>query len=156
VEEELKMSMRNPENIRTYSELNQLESFEDRFLYLLLNGRVGQATFGFDRYINQKFYRSPEWKSIRDRVIIRDNACDLGDPDREIYGTIYVHHMNPIHLEDIEEATDYLFNEEFLICTSRETHDAIHYGDDGYLERNTFALRTPNDMSPWKKRKRRD
>lgn len=117
----------------------------------MLNGNVGSDTFGFDRYLNQKFYKSSEWKAVRNRVIMRDNACDLGIEDRDIHGTIFVHHMNPIEVNDIEEASDYLFNEEFLICVTLETHNAIHYGDIAYLERNKFATRRQNDQSPWKK-----
>lgn len=141
-------------NIKTYSELIELPTFEDRFKYLSLNGSVGEATFGFDRYINQKFYKSAEWKSVRNRVITRDMGCDLADPDREIPGTIYVHHMNPIDVDDINEVSDYLFNEEYLISVSLDTHNAIHYGDLSYLEKQKFIQRSPNDMSPWIKNKK--
>ena len=141
----------NQNNTRCYSELVEIETYEERFEYLMLNGHVGHDTFGFDRYLNQKFYKSAEWKAVRNRVIMRDGACDLGDPDNEINGTIFVHHMNPIDVEDIEEVSDYLFNEEYLICMSFNTHNAIHFGDLSYLERDKFATRRPNDQSPWKK-----
>ena len=140
--------------IRTYSELIQLDTFEERFKYLMLSGGVGNDTFGFDRYLNQKFYKSTEWKAVRNRVITRDLGCDLGIRDREIPGTIIVHHMNPIEVDDIEQVSDYLFNEEYLICTMLHTHNAIHYGDISYLDMNQFVERTPNDMSPWRKNKK--
>ncbi len=143
--------MRNQNTIRTYSELMTLETYDERFEYLMLNGNVGHDTFGFDRYLNQKFYKSAEWKAVRNRVIARDHACDLGIEGREIYGTIYVHHMNPIEVNDIEEASEYLFNEDYLICTVFDTHNAIHYGDTSYLQRDKFAHRGPNDQSPWRK-----
>lgn len=138
-------------NIRTYTELSKLESYEERFEYLKLNGRVGQETFAFDRYLNQKLYKSPEWKHVRDLVILRDNGCDMGVPDYDIFGTIYVHHMNPITTKDIVEVSDYLFNPEYLICVSLDTHNAIHYGSEDYINRNKVVTRTPNDQSPWKK-----
>lgn len=139
--------------IKTYSELSKLDSFEDRFEYLSLGGVVGQTTFGFDRYMNQYFYRSPEWKRVRNLVIERDNACDLGIDDQEINGRILVHHMNPIGAADIDESSDYLLNPEYLICVSHNTHNAIHYGDKKYLDKNKVVTRTPNDMSPWKNKK---
>jgi hypothetical protein len=141
----------NQEKTKTYDELMSLETFEDRFRYLMLNGNVGEDTFGFDRYLNQKFYKSAEWKAVRNRVIVRDMGCDLGVIGKEIPGTIYVHHMNPIQVEDIEQAAELLFDENQLICTMFETHNAIHYGDESYLDRNHFAERAPNDMSPWRK-----
>lgn len=135
--------------IRTYSELLQLASFKERFEYLKLNGAVGTETFGFDRYINQNFYRSREWKRIRDQIIVRDNGCDLGIDGYEIHGRIYIHHMNPILQKDILDQTEFLLNPEFLICTTHNTHNAIHYGDDSLL---TFepVVRTKNDTCPWK------
>lgn len=135
--------------IRTYSELITLPTFEDRYHYLQLNGAVGKDTFGFDRYINQQFYRSKEWQRIRDKVIIRDNACDLGMEGYEIHGRIYVHHMNPIMVRDIQSNSDYLMNPEFLICTSHRTHNAIHYGDENLLARAPIE-RTKNDTCPWR------
>lgn len=131
--------------------MRQLKTFEERFKYLKLGGIVGDNTFGFDRYINQKFYKSAEWKRVRDIVILRDNACDLGMPDRQLNSRVYIHHMNPIAKDDIEESTEYLLNPEYLVCVSQETHNAIHYGDSSYLERNKIANRGPNDMTPWKK-----
>ena len=119
--------------IRTYSELITLPTFEERFRYLKLNGRVGEETFGFDRYLNQIFYNSAEWKSIRDFVITRDMGCDLGIPDREIFGKILVHHMNPIDQKDIIRRSDFLLDPEYLICTIKNTHDAIHFGDEDLL-----------------------
>lgn len=135
--------------IRTYSELITLPTFEDRYRYLQLNGAVGKDTFGFDRYINQQFYRSKEWQRIRDEVIIRDNACDLGMEGYEIHGRIYVHHMNPIMVQDIQSNSDYLMNREFLICTTHRTHNAIHYGDENLLARAPIE-RTKNDTCPWR------
>ena len=135
--------------IRTYSELISLPTFEDRYHYLQLNGAVGKDTFGFDRYINQHFYRSKEWQRIRDEVIIRDNACDLGMEGYEIHGRIYVHHMNPIMVRDIQSNSDYLMNPEFLICTTHRTHNAIHYGDENLLARAPIE-RTKNDTCPWR------
>lgn len=135
--------------IRTYSELITLPTFEDRYRYLQLNGAVGKDTFGFDRYINQQFYRSKEWQRIRDEVIIRDNACDLGMEGYEIHGRIYVHHMNPIMVQDIQSNSDYLMNPEFLICTTHRTHNAIHYGDENLLARAPIE-RTKNDTCPWR------
>ena len=135
--------------IRTYSELISLPTFEDRYRYLQLNGAVGKDTFGFDRYINQQFYRSKEWQRIRDEVIIRDNACDLGMEGYEIHGRIYVHHMNPIMVRDIQSNSDYLMNPEFLICTTHRTHNAIHYGDENLLARAPIE-RTKNDTCPWR------
>lgn len=137
-------------NIKTYSELMTLSTFEKRYKYLRLGGKVGEDTFGFDRYLNQIFYKDQEWLNIRDKVIIRDNGCDLGIPDREIYGRILVHHMNPITKEDILTRSKYLLNPDYLICTSKNTHDAIHYGDSSILLKNTIE-RTKNDTCPWKK-----
>lgn len=137
---------------RSYSELIQLPTFEERYNYLKLNGSVGDDTFGFDRYINQRFYRSAEWKKIRDYVIIRDNGCDLGIRDREIAGKIYIHHMNPLSKEDIELSTDNLLNPEYLICVSHETHNAIHYGINLKPNSNTIIERKPNDTCLWKRR----
>lgn len=137
--------------IRTYSELIKLRTFEERFQYLQLNGRVGEETFGFDRYLNQKFYNDPEWLRIRDQVIIRDNGCDLAMPDREIRTRILVHHMNPIDKEDILRRSDFLLNPEYLICTIKATHDAIHYGDESKLIIMP-PERRPNDTCPWRRR----
>lgn len=137
-------------SIRTYSELIKLQTFEERFRYLQLNGRVGEETFGFDRYLNQKFYNDPEWLRIRDQVIIRDNGCDLAMPDREIKTRILVHHMNPIDKEDILRRSDFLLNPEYLICTIKATHDVIHYGDESKLIIMP-PERRPNDTCPWRR-----
>ena len=136
-------------NIRTYSELIKLLTYEERYKYLQLKGTVGEETFGFDRYWNQNFYRSQEWKRIRDYVIIRDNGCDLGMEDRVIQGKIIIHHMNPISSRDIQNVSDYLMNPEYLICTTHQTHNAIHYGDENLLMTNPIE-RTANDTCPWK------
>lgn len=135
---------------RTYSELSRLQTFDERFDYLQLNGVVGKDTFGFDRYFNQLFYRSKEWKHIRNIVIIRDNGCDLGCEGHDIYDKILIHHMNPISIEDINKSSDILLNPEFLICTSQLTHNAIHYGDKSQLIKEPL-IRTPGDTCPWKK-----
>ena len=136
-------------SIRTYSELILLPTFEERFKYLQLNGRVGDDTFGFDRYINQKFYRSAEWKRIRDYIIIRDNGCDLALEGYEIYGRILIHHMNPITVKDVELSTEYLMSPEYLICVTHNTHNAIHYGDEKLINKGPI-VRTKNDTCPWK------
>lgn len=133
---------------RTYSELITIPSFKERYEYLRLNGVVGEDTFGWDRYLNQNFYRSDEWKSLRDRIIIRDNGCDLGVEGYEINSRIYIHHMNPISIRDITDATEYLINPEFLICTSFNTHQAIHYGDETLLVTEPI-IRKPNDTTLW-------
>lgn len=114
-----------------------------------LGGRVGEATFGFDRWLNQVFYKSPEWLSVRDEVIIRDGGCDLGIPGREIYSRILIHHMNPITKRDILDRSDFLLNPEYLICTIKNTHDAIHYGDESLLFKDPI-IRRPNDTCPWR------
>ena len=136
-------------SIKTYSELILLPTFEERFRYLQLNGSVGKETFGFDRYLNQNFYRSAEWKRVRDKVIIRDNGCDLGIEDRLIYGNVLIHHMNPINDKDIYNLTDILLNPEYLICASHNTHNAIHYGNEELLVKAPI-VRTKNDTCPWK------
>lgn len=136
--------------IRTYSELSKLKTFEERFKYLQLSdGHVGADTFGYDRYLNQQFYKTREWKRLRDELIIRDNGCDLGIEGREIFGKIIIHHLNPITKDDILNQTDYLTNPDYLICTTQTTHNAIHYGDESLLL-STPVARTPNDTCPWK------
>lgn len=137
-------------SIRTYSELIALPTFEERFNYLKLGGAVGKETFGFDRIFNQRFYNSREWKDVRDHIIVRDNGCDLAMPGHEVYGQkIYVHHINPFLLEDLELRPDTLLDPEFLITTVLSTHNAIHYGDESLL---TIAPieRTKNDTCPWR------
>ena len=139
------------ENIRTYSELITLPKFEERYEYLKLNGVVGEETFGFNRYLNQEFYqRDKEWLRIRDYVIIRDQGCDLGIEGREIRGKIIVHHMNPITKDDLFKRTEFLLNPEYLICTLKSTHDAIHYGDENLLMKGPVE-RKANDTCPWRK-----
>ena len=138
-------------NIRTYSELSKLKTFRERYEYLKLDGRVGEETFGFDRYINQMFYKSEEWKRIRNYVITRDNGCDLGIQDRKIVDSvILVHHMNPITKEDIINKNEILLDPEYLITTIKPTHDAIHYGDESLLAED-LVIRSKNDTCPWKR-----
>lgn len=137
-------------SIKTYSELIQLHTFEERFQYLKLSGAVGKETFGFDRYLNQNFYRSAAWKRVRDQVIVRDNGCDLGIDDRIIYGKILIHHMNPINDRDILDLTNILLNPEYLICVSHITHNAIHYSDESLLPSEPI-VRFKNDTCPWKR-----
>lgn len=136
--------------IRTYSELIKLKTFKDRFEYLKLDGIVGEETFGFDRYMNQIFYKSREWTSVRRAVIIRDNGCDLGVEGYEIHGRILIHHMNPINLSDIVHKTDELLNPDYLITTVLSTHNAIHYGDASLLPALPIERRA-NDTCPWKR-----
>lgn len=139
--------------IRTYSELIKLETFEERFDYLKLNGEVGMATFGSDRYLNQMFYRSPEWRrkgGIRDQVILRDNGCDLGVEGYDIFNkrNLFIHHMNPITVEDIMERREWILDPEYLICCSYNTHNAIHYGDKDLLPKLPVE-RKPRDTIFW-------
>lgn len=137
-------------SIKTYSELIAIPTFEERYRYLRLGGQVGAETFGFDRWLNQKFYKDPEWLAVRNHVIIRDNGCDLGIPGREIHSRILIHHMNPITKEDILQRSKYLLDPEYLICTIKNTHDAIHYGDEGLLILDP-VLRSRNDTCPWRR-----
>ena len=139
----------NTMTIRTYSQLMQLQTFEERYDYLKLGGVVGEDTSGFDRYLNQNFYRSREWKRVRDEVIMRDNGCDLGVDGHEIRGKILIHHMNPITSEDIHRVSDYLLNPEYLICVTHRTHNAIHYGDESLIVTAPIE-RTQNDTCPWR------
>jgi len=134
--------------IKSYRELRRLPTFEERFLYLKIGGVVGRSTFGFDRYINQALYRSREWRQVRDKVIVRDGGCDLGVPDREIFVRILIHHINPITLEDIEEGRDCVFNLNNLICTTHDTHNAIHYANESLLARLPKE-RKRGDTCPW-------
>lgn len=135
--------------LRTYSELIKIPTFIERFRYLKLNGRVGEETFGSDRYLNQDFYQSYEWRKLRNEIIVRDFGCDLGIEGRDIFDRVYIHHMNPINQNDIIHSTDILLNPEFLICTSKLTHDAIHYGDEDILYQDPIERR-PGDTCPWK------
>lgn len=134
---------------KTYSELAALPTFEERFRYLSLGGIVGDMTFGGHRLANQRFYRSVEWKRIRNQVILRDSGCDLGISDRPICGTILIHHMNPIKMDDFRDMTDFLTNPEYLICVSHQTHNALHYGNEDGLTKD-YVPRRPNDTCPWR------
>ena len=137
--------------MRCYAELVQLHTFEERFKYLSLLGTVGNETFGFDRYLNQKFYKSIEWKRIRNFVIVRDNGCDMGLRNYPIGGKIMIHHMNPVLIEDLESSRwDDLLNPEFLISVSMDTHNAIHYGDEKILNKVDVVERSANDTIPWR------
>lgn len=138
----------SPMTKRCYSELKMLRTFEERFEYLRLGGKVGADTFGFDRYLNQKFYRSPEWKQVRRDIIIRDEGRDLGVEGYELQSGIYVHHMNPIAPSDLLHAEQWIYDPEYLICVSFNTHQAIHYGDKSLLPRLPVE-RTINDTCPW-------
>lgn len=133
---------------KSYSELITLETFLDRFEYLKLSGGVGAETFGFDRYLNQLFYKLAEWNHTRRKVIIRDEGRDLGIPGRDIFGTIYVHHINPITLDQVKRRDPSLFDPEFLICTSFTTHNGIHYGDETSIIKDPVD-RTPDDTKLW-------
>lgn len=141
--------MMKMKNIKTYSELITIPTFEERFEYLKLDGQVGVETFGFNRYLNQAFYKSDEWLSIRDYVITRDNGCDLGMEDYEIYGRILIHHINPITKDDIIQRSRILLDPENLITTVKRTHDAIHYGDSNLLMKAPIERRK-NDTCPWR------
>lgn len=134
---------------KTYSELVTLPTFEERFRYLSLDGIVGDMTFGGHRLANQRFYRSVEWRRIRNQVILRDNGCDLGILDRPISGTILIHHMNPIKIDDFRNMTEFLVNPEYLICVSHQTHNALHYGNEDGLVKD-YVPRRPNDTCPWR------
>ena len=136
--------------IRNYTELSKLQTFEERFNYLKLDGIVGKETFGYDRYLNQILYQWPEWKSVRNKVIIRDNGCDLGIIGHEIQNRIIIHHMNPITVEDIKSRNSIVFDPEYLISTVHRTHNAIHYSDENLLPKNPVE-RKPNDTCPWKR-----
>lgn len=144
----MKNEMNSMTKIRTYSELSQYESFEDRFEYLKLGGSVGHSTFGFDRYINQKFYASREWKYVRDFVLVRDEGCDLGVYGYEIHSGALVHHVNPMDADDVIHGETWIMDPEFLITTTHDTHNAIHYGDRSLL-RVPSAPREPGDTTLW-------
>lgn len=134
--------------IRTYSEFKRLETFEERYRYLRLQGQVGDPTFGFDRYINQAFYRSRQWRQARWHIINRDAGCDLGIAGREIYSGLYIHHMNPMTVDDISSGDDSILDPEFLITVTHKTHNAIHYGSEESLPR-LFVERRPGDTKLW-------
>lgn len=133
---------------RSYTELRRINTFEERYRYLALRGSVGDPTFGFDRYINQMFYASRQWRQIRQHIIARDNACDLGIEGYEIHSRLYIHHMNPMTAEDIAHGDDSILNPEFLITTTHQTHNAIHYGDERQLPRQ-FVERSAGDTRLW-------
>lgn len=135
--------------IRTYSELMALKTFEERFDYLYLRGFIGVTTFGFDRYLNQNFYNSSQWRSLRNKIIVRDRACDLAIPGREIFNAIRIHHMNPMTLEDVENGNPDILDPEFLICSSIDTHNNIHFGSSKDLLRLPTERRR-NDTCPWR------
>ena len=139
--------------MRTYSEMVQYRTLEERYKYLSLRGRVGQATFGFDRYLNQGFYQSREWRLVRRDVIVRDEGCDLGIAEWPIHDRIIIHHMNPMVVEDIIDGDDSILDPEFLVCVSHKTHNAIHYGDQRQLPR-AFVPRSPGDTILWSRRGR--
>lgn len=143
--------METMKTIRTYSELIQLPTFEERYEYLRLGDRVGEVTFGFDRYLNQKFYKSIEWRDIRNYVITRDNGCDLAFDGMDIPNgvRVLIHHMNPMVAKDIALKEDWILDPEFLVCTTKRTHDAIHYGDSSLLYSDPVE-RSPNDTCLWK------
>lgn len=134
--------------IKCYSELRKLSTFEERFEYLRLFGNVGESTFGFDRYLNQRFYRSAEWKQIRDYVIVRDNGCDLGIIGREIQTGALIHHINPMDVSDVVQHAEWILDPEYLITTTQQTHNAIHYSDISLLPKVVLA-RTPGDTTLW-------
>ena len=134
---------------RTYTELMSLPTYLERFRYLKLGGRIGEATFGQDRYLNQAFYQSYEWKNLRHQIIVRDMGCDLAIEGREIFDRILIHHMNPINAEDILRHSEFVLDPEYLICTSKLTHDAIHFGDESILYLDP-VIRRPGDTCPWR------
>lgn len=144
------VAMKTMKTIRTYSELILLPTFEERYRYLKLEGSVGIATFGFDRYLNQTLYRSPEWKRFRREIIIRDNGCDLAMEDYDIYGRILIHHIDPLTPDDVVRRDPKIFDPENVICVSHNTHNAIHYGDEELLITEPI-VRTQNDTCPWKR-----
>lgn len=134
--------------IKTYSELRRLETFDERLDYLKLYGDVGRSTFGFDRYINQRFYTSYEWKRAREMVIVRDNGCDLGVRGFEIHTDILIHHINPMNVDDILHGEEWIFDPEYLITTTKNTHNSIHFGDDNSFPKVVIA-RSRGDTKLW-------
>lgn len=137
-------------NIKCYSKLVQIPSYIERYNYLRLGGKAGEITFGNERYLNQILYKSPEWKSFRRSIIIRDNGCDMGLDGFTITGKIILHHLNPITVEDIYERRDCVFDPENVVCVSHRTHNAIHYGDIELLTIDEIVERRPNDTAPWR------
>ena len=136
-------------SIKTYSELITIPTFEERFEYLQLKGSVGKDTFGYDRHLNQVLYRSPEWKRLRNQIIIRDGGCDLACDGYDIYGKVLIHHLNPITVEDVLARSRKVFDPDNLVCVSHNTHNAIHYGDVDLLVTGPI-IRTKNDTCPWR------
>ena len=136
-------------SIKTYSELITIPTFEERFEYLQLKGSVGKDTFGYDRYLNQVLYRSPEWKRLRNQIIIRDAGCDLACDGYDVYGKVLIHHLNPITVEDVLARSRKVFDPDNLVCVSHSTHNAIHYGDVDLLVTGPI-IRTKNDTCPWR------
>lgn len=136
-------------SIKTYSELITIPTFEGRFEYLQLKGSVGKDTFGYDRYLNQVLYRSPEWKRLRNQIIIRDGGCDLACDGYDVYGKVLIHHLNPITVEDVLTRSRKVFDPDNLVCVSHSTHNAIHYGDVDLLATGPI-IRTKNDTCPWR------
>jgi len=134
-----------------YSELIRYPSWEERFNYLKLHGSVAGETFGVNRYLNQQFYHSRVWQDLRNKIILRDNGCDLGFPGYEIQGRVYIHHINPLEVEDLAVRSDLVLDPENLICVSYETHNAIHYGSLDYAKSKQIIERTPNDACPWRR-----
>lgn len=145
----MRMREKNPLINRRYSDLILIDSFDGRFEYLKLNGKIGEELFGYSRYLNQVFYQSAAWQKVRRQVIIRDNGCDLGIPGYEIQGFIYVHHINPITLQQLQNNDPVILDPEYLISCSRKTHEAITLGDPNLLPKG-LVIRRPNDMCPWK------
>lgn len=135
--------------LRRYSELKRLKTFEERYEYLRIGGLVGESTFGFERFLNQALYTSQRWRLTRNKIIVRDNGCDLGVEGHDIYDKIIIHHMNPLVRGDLEDPDDSIFDPEFLICVSPRTHNAIHFGDASLLPKE-YIPRRPNDTCPWK------
>ena len=133
---------------RSYKELSKLHTFEERYRYLRLQGKVGIDTFGFDRHLNQTLYSSPEWKRFRREILIRDDGCDLGISDRLISGKVLIHHINPLTVEDVERRSFKIFDPNNVICVSHMTHQAIHYGDEALLPKDPI-IRKPGDHCPW-------
>lgn len=133
---------------RTYTEMMTFKTFLQRFNYLRLTGTVGEATFGFDRHLNQMLYRSAKWRNLRDEIIIRDDGCDLGIPGYEIFDKVIIHHMNPLSIEDARNRSERIFNPEELVCVSHNTHLALHYGNDSLLPK-PFVPRQPGDTTLW-------
>lgn len=134
---------------KSYQEMIKIDNFFDRFNYVKLEGYVGTSTFGSNRYLNQMLYRSYEWKKFRNEIVLRDNGCDLGDPDREIGGIIIVHHLNPITIDDVAQRRSCVFDPDNVVCVSHITHEAIHYGDESLLIKDPVE-RYPGDTIPWR------